>query len=146
MFRAAKCLGGGEPDADGDGLHGFEFGGRGIAGGGDLGLEFAIAGRVNVGEGRAGGDESLRIGDAFCGAEDFQELIALAANTAEEARLLENERPGDEGREEKNAEDSASNPAGLLENIEDVADENGVQERKNVCLLNIEKFFRANSA
>jgi hypothetical protein len=126
-------------------LHGFEFGGRGIAGTGDLGLEFAIAGGVDVGEGRAGGDESLRIGDAFCGAEDFQELIALAANTAEEARLLKNERPGDEGREEKNAEDSASNPAGLLENIEDVADENGVQEKKNVCLLNIEKFFRANS-
>ncbi len=87
----------------------------------------------------------MRIGDAFCGAEDFQELIALAANTAEEARLLKNERPGDEGREEKNAEDSSSNPAGLLENIEDVADENGVQEKKNVCLLNIEKFFRANS-
>ena len=126
-------------------MHRFEFGGRGIAGAGDLGLEFAIAGGVNVGEGRAGGDESLRIGDAFCGAEDFQELIALAANTAEKARLLKNERPGDERREEKNAEDSASNPAGLLENIEDAADENGVQEKKNVCLLNIEKFFRANS-
>jgi len=123
-------------------LHGFEFGGRGIAGAGDLGLEFAIAGGVDVGEGRAGGDESLRIGDAFCGAEDFQELVALAANTAEEARLLEDERPGDEGREEKNAEDSTSNPAGLLENIEDVADENGVQEKKNVCLLKKEKFLQ----
>ncbi len=108
-------------------------------------MEFAIAGGVDVGEGRAGGDESLRIGDAFGGAEDFQELIALAANTAEEARLLENERPGDERGEEKDGEDSASNPAGLLENIEDVADENGVEEKKNVCLLNKEKFFRANS-
>jgi len=76
-------------------LHGFEFGGRGIAGAGDLGLEFAIAGGVDVGEGRAGGDESLRVGDAFCGAEDFQELIALAANAAEEAALLEDECPGD---------------------------------------------------
>jgi hypothetical protein len=123
-------------------LHGFKFGGRGIAGAGDLGLEFAIAGGVNVGERRAGGDESLGIGDAFCGAEDFQELIALAANTAEEARLLEDERPGDERREEKNAEDSASNPAGLLENIEDAADENGVQEKKNVCLLKKEKFLQ----
>jgi len=64
-------------------LHGFELGGRGIARAGDLGLEFAIAGGVDVGEGRAGGDESLGIGDALCGAEDFQELIALAANTAE---------------------------------------------------------------
>ena len=84
----------------------------------------------------------MRIGDAFCGAKDFQELIALAPNTAEEARLLEDERPGDERREEKNAEDSASNPAGLLENIEDAADENGVQEKKNVCLLKKEKFLR----
>jgi hypothetical protein len=72
-------------------------------------------------------------------------LIALAANAAEEARLLEDERPGDERREEKNGEDSASDQTGLRENIEDVADENGVQEKKNVCLLNIEKFFRANS-
>jgi hypothetical protein len=108
-------------------------------------LEFAIAGSVDVGEGRAGGDESLRVGDAFGGAEDFQELIALAANAAEEAALLENERPGDERGEEKNGEDSASNPAGLRENIEDVADENGVQEKKNVCLLKREKFLRTNS-
>ena len=77
----------------------------------------------------------MRIGDAFCGAEDFQELIALAANPAEEAGLLENERPGDERGEEQNAEDAAGDPAGLRENIEDVADEKGVQEKKNVCLL-----------
>jgi hypothetical protein len=69
-------------------LHGFEFGGRGIAGAGDLGLEFAIAGGVDVGERRAGGDESLGIGDAFGGTEDFQELIALTANATEEATLL----------------------------------------------------------
>jgi hypothetical protein len=89
-------------------LHGFEFGGRGIAGAGDLGLEFAIAGGVDVGEGRAGGDKSLRIGDALGGAEDFQKLIALAANAAEEAGLLQNQRPGDERSEEKNGKDAAS--------------------------------------
>jgi hypothetical protein len=38
----------------------------------------------------------LRIGDAFGGAEDFQELIALAPDAAEEAGLLQNQRPGDE--------------------------------------------------
>ena len=96
FFGAANFFGGGELHADGDSLHGFEFGGRGIAGAGDLGLEFAIAGGVDVGEGRAGGDESLRIGDALGGAEDFEELIALAANAAEEAGLLQNQRPGDE--------------------------------------------------
>jgi hypothetical protein len=32
----------------------------------------------------------------------------------------------------------------LRENIEDVADENGVQEKKNVCLLKREKFLQGN--
>jgi hypothetical protein len=135
FFGAANFLGSGELHADGDGLHGFEFDGRGIAGAGDLGLEFAIAGGVDVGEGRAGGDESLRIGDALGGAEDFEELIALPANAAEHTGLLENQRPGNERGEKQNAEDAASDPAGLLENIEDAADENDVQQKKNVCLL-----------
>ena len=135
FFGAANFIGGGELHADGDGRHGFEFDGRGIAGAGDLGLEFAVAGGVNVGEGRAGGDESLRIGDAFGGVEDFEELIALPANAAEHAGLLEDQRPGDERGEEKNAQHAASDPAGLRENVKDVADENGVEEKKNVCLL-----------
>ena len=98
-------------------------------------MEFAIAGGVDVGEGRAGGDESLRIGNALGGAENFEELIALAADAAEEAGLLEDERPGDERSEEKNGKDAASDQASLRENIKDVADEDGVQEKKNVCLL-----------
>jgi hypothetical protein len=126
-------------------LHGFEFGGRGIAGAGDLGLELAIAGGVDIGERRAGGDESLGIGNAFCGAEDFEELIALAPNAAEEAALLQNQRPGDKRSEEKNGEDAASDQTGLRKNIEDVADENCVQEKMNVCLLKREKFLRTNS-
>jgi hypothetical protein len=32
----------------------------------------------------------------------------------------------------------------LRENIEDVADENGVQEKMNVCLLKREKFLQGN--
>jgi hypothetical protein len=87
----------------------------------------------------------LRIGDAFRGAENLEELIALAANAAEEAGLLENERPGDERSEEKNGQDAASDQAGLRKNIEDVADEDGVQEKKNVCLLRGEEFLRTNS-
>ena len=85
-------------------------------------MEFTIAGRVNVGEGRAGGDESLRIGYAFGGAEDFEELIALAADATEESELLEDQRPGDEGEEEQDAENRTSHPTGLLENVEDIAD------------------------
>jgi hypothetical protein len=38
----------------------------------------------------------LGIGYAFRGAKDFEELIALAANPAEEAGLLQDERPRDE--------------------------------------------------
>jgi hypothetical protein len=66
----------------------------------------------------------------------------LAANAAEHAGLLENQRPGNERGEKKNAEDAASDPAGLLENIEDAADEKGVQEKKDVCLLKRKKFLQ----
>ena len=83
LFDAADFVGRSELHADGDRLKRFEFGGRGIAGTSELGLEFAIAGSVDVGEGRAGGDESLRIGDALSGAKDFEELVALAADASE---------------------------------------------------------------
>jgi hypothetical protein len=83
FLDAADFVGGSELHADGDRLKRFEFGGRRIAGAGKLGLEFAIACGVDVGEGRAGGDESLRIGDALGGAKDFEELVALAADASE---------------------------------------------------------------
>ncbi len=88
-------------------------------------MEFAIASGVDVGKGRAGGDESLGVGDALGGAEDFEELIALAANAAEEAGLLEDECPGDEGGEEQNGEYAASDPTGLRDDFKNIADENG---------------------
>ncbi len=72
----------------------------GIAGACDLGLEFTIAGSVDVGKGGAGGDEALGVCDAFGGAEDFEELVAFAADAPEDAELLENQSPGDEGEEE----------------------------------------------
>jgi hypothetical protein len=87
-----------------------------------LGLQFAIASGVNVGERRAGGDKALGIGDTFSGAEDFKELIALPANTAEEAEFLEDERPGNQGKEEQDAENGASDPTCLRENVEDITD------------------------
>ncbi len=106
-------------------MHGFEFDGRGITSAGDLGLQFAVAGGVDVGKGRAGGDESLRVGDALGGAKDFEELIALAANAAEEAGLLEDESPGDERGEEQNGEYPAGDPTGLRDDFKNIADENG---------------------
>jgi len=38
----------------------------------------------------------LWVGDAFGGAKDFEELVALAGDAPEEAEFLEDERPGDE--------------------------------------------------
>ena len=107
---------------DGDGLKGFDFLRSGIAVAGHLGLEFAVAGGIDVGEGRAGGDESLRIGDALGGAEDFEELIALAADATEETEFLEDQRPGNQGEEEQDAENGTGDPAGLRENVKDIAD------------------------
>ncbi|MFI5098731.1 MAG: hypothetical protein ACHQT6_12230 [Candidatus Acidiferrales bacterium] len=70
----------------------------------------------------------MRIGDAFGGAEESEELVALAADTAEDAELLEDERPGDQREEKKQQEDESGDPAGLRENIEDVADEDGGEQ------------------
>jgi hypothetical protein len=108
-------------------------------------LQFAVASGVNIGEGGAGGDEPLWVCNALGGAEDFQELIALPIDAPEQAGLLENKRPGDERGEEKNAEYAACDPAGLRNDIKNVANENGVQEKKNVCLLGREEFLRTNS-
>jgi len=104
-------------------LQGFDFLRGGIGGGGDLGLEFAVAGGVDVGERRAGRDESLRIGEALGGAEDFEELVALAIDAAEETELLKDESPGDQREEEQKDEYAAGDPAGLSENIENVAND-----------------------
>ena len=64
----------------------FSLGGAAVVlVGGELGLEFAIAGSVDIGERRTGRDESLGIGDALGGAENFEELVAFAADAAEES-------------------------------------------------------------
>ena len=123
FFGAANFVGGGKLHGNGDGLQGFQFCWAGIGGGADLGLEFAVAGGVDVGEGRAGADESLRIGDTLGGSKNFEELIAGTIDAAEEAELLEDESPGDQGEEEQEDEDATSDQASLGENIKDVADE-----------------------
>jgi hypothetical protein len=123
LFDAANFLGGCQLHADRDGLERFHFGGRRIASARHLGLKFAIAGGVNVGKGRAGGDESLRIGDAFGGAENFEELIALTPNASEQAELLEDESPRDQREEEQDGEDDARDQARLRKNFEEITNE-----------------------
>ena len=105
-------------------------------------MKFAITSGIDVGKGRASGDEALRIGDAFGGPEDSEELVAFAADASKDAELLENERPGDQREEEKQQEDETSDPAGLRENIEDVADEDGGEQKNGVSPSRKQKFYR----
>lgn len=135
FLGAAHFFGRGELHADGDRLNAFHFLRGGRAGIGDLALQFAVAGGIDVGKWRAGGDESLRIGDAFGGAKDFEELVALASDASEEAQLLEDERPRDEREEQKKAKNAASDPSGLLKNVEDVTDVERGQQENNVSSL-----------
>jgi hypothetical protein len=74
----------------------------------------------------------LRIGDALRSAENFQELVGFAADASEKAGLLEDERPGNQGEDEKKSEDEAGNPAGLRKNFKDIADEDGGEQRDDV--------------
>ena len=75
FFHAADFIGGGELHADRDGLKRFDLWMRIIAFTGDLRLKFAITGGVNVGKGRAGRDDPLRIGDALGSTKYSQELV-----------------------------------------------------------------------
>lgn len=49
----------------------------------------------------------------------------MTADAAEEAQLLEDESPGDQGEEEEDRENPTRDPAGLRKNVKDVADEDG---------------------
>jgi len=142
LFDAANFFGRGELHGDSDGLEALQLLRNGISGAGDLRLEFAVAGGVDIGKGRARGDEALRIGDAFSGAENSEELVAFAADASEDAELLENERPGDQREEQKQHEDETSDPAGLREKIEDVADEDGGEQKNGVSPSGMRNFYR----
>ncbi len=142
FFDAANFFGRSELHGDGDGRQALQFLRRGIAGAGNLRLQFAVAGRVDVGKRRPRGDEALRIGHALGGAENSEELAAFAADASKNAELLENERPGNQREEEKHQEDGASDPAGLRKNVENVADENGGEQRNGVSPSRKLDFYR----
>jgi len=123
LFDTTDLVGGRKLHADGDGLERLESLRSRIARASDLGLQFAVSGGVDIGERGACGDESLGIGNALGGAKDFEELIALAADATEQAEFLEDERPGDQGEEEKNAKDDTRDPASLRKNVKNITDE-----------------------
>jgi hypothetical protein len=122
-------------------LQRFEFLRGRIAGAGDLALEFAVAGGVNVGKGRACGDQALRIGDALGGAKDFQELGAFPLDAAEDAELLENDGPGNQGEEEKKGKDDAGDPAGLRDDFENIANKDSGEQENDFNPSEKRKFY-----
>lgn len=125
FFNAANFVGGSKLHGDGNGLKRLQFRMRIVAFAGDLRLKFAIASGIHIGKGRASGDDALGIGDALGGAEDSQELVGLAADAAEDSHFLEDQRPGHEREKEKEQENGTGHKAGLLENVENVADNSG---------------------
>src|SRR5207244_12554406 len=90
LFDATHLFGGGKLHADRNGRQALQFGRMWIRGNAaDLGLQFAVAGGVNGSERRTGRRQRLRIGDAACGAENVQKLIALATDAAKHTPFLE---------------------------------------------------------
>ena len=142
FFDAANFFTRSELHGDRDGLEALQLLRRGIAGAGNLRLQFAVAGRVHVGKRRPRGDEALRIGHTLGGAEESEELAAFAADASKNAEFLENERPGNQREEEKHQEDGASDPAGLRKNVENVADEDGGEQRNGVSPSRKLDFYR----
>src|SRR5882672_10766295 len=81
FFDAAHFIGGGELHADGDGLQAFQLG------------WMRVARRIDGRKRRARRCQGLRVRYASGGAKNAQELVALAADASEKAKLLENHGP-----------------------------------------------------
>ena len=64
----------------------------------------------------------MRIGYALGGAKDAEELVALTADTAKEAELLEDHRPGDDGENPEQDQNAAGNPARLSKDVTEIGD------------------------
>jgi hypothetical protein len=56
----------------------------------------------------------------------------LTANAAEQAEFLENQSPGDYGKQEKQSQDAAGNPTGLFKNAAEISGKGCNQEKRNV--------------
>src|SRR5216684_629959 len=114
--------------------------GRGAA---NLALELTIARGIDVGEGRAYGDERLRVGDATRGSKNAQEFVALAADAAEKAHLLENDGPGNNREQEQKQKDAAGDPASLRKDISNIGDKNRGEQKNDVPLSESKRFVTA---
>jgi hypothetical protein len=69
------------------------------------------------------------------GAKGAQEACCAPPKAAEQAELLKNEGPGKEGKEKQNDQDSPRDPAGLLDQVTELARvKTNSQQRKNCSL------------
>jgi hypothetical protein len=107
-----------------DGLEALQFSSWLRIAGADLAQELAIACGIDGCEGRARRGKCLRIGYALGGAKDAEELVALTADTAKEAELLKDHRPGDDGENPEQEQDATGNPARLCKNVTEIGDKN----------------------
>ena len=82
----------------------------------------------------------MRIGYALGGAKDAEELVALTANAAEEAELLKDHGPGNDGKYSEQEQNAAGNPARLSKNVTEISDKDG-GEQKNGATPQLEINF-----
>ena len=135
FFHAANFIGGCQLHANRYSLQAFELGRMRITGAAaDLALQFAIAGRIDGGERGARGSQRLRVRNASRGAENAKKLVALPANAAEDSQFLENHRPGNNGKHQEKRQNSARDPARLLENLEEIGDKYRCEQKNDVPL------------
>jgi hypothetical protein len=71
----------------------------------------------------------LGIGHAASCAKNPKKLVALPADAAEQAEFLENHSPGNDGKEEKQSQNGASNPTCLFKNAAEIGGEGCDQEK-----------------
>jgi hypothetical protein len=76
----------------------------------------------------------LRVRNASRGAENAKKLVALPANTAEDSQLLEDHGPRNDGKHQEQRQNSARDPAGLFENLEEIGGKNRCEQKNDVPL------------
>jgi hypothetical protein len=82
----------------------------------------------------------LWIGYTLGGAKDAEELVALTANAAKEAELLEDHGPGNDRKNSQQEQNAAGNPARLSKNVTEIGDKNR-GEQKNGATPQLEINF-----
>jgi hypothetical protein len=76
----------------------------------------------------------LGIRNASRGAENSEELVALAADASEEAEFLENHGPRDDGKHKEQQQNSAGDQAGLRKDISNISGEKRGEQKNDVPL------------